>query len=195
MVVCFIAVWNWEMKLLFCNSYLICLGSLDLKKKQTKNKKKQQQTIFCPCGASNSNSLLCTCVCRCNWSVEGNAGARSGPWCRDYIHVHPSCFPQHRSSATGLQGNTQVCVCACVCVCNKTFGPWWTCSMISVQDAGVSLESEGLLSSEVRMMANRNLAQLYTLCKYTHTHTRAFMHICSFTYSEEAPLHLEQPSS
>ncbi|XP_075902405.1 leucine-rich PPR motif-containing protein, mitochondrial [Nelusetta ayraudi] len=34
---------------------------------------------------------------------------------------------------------------------------------LAFKDAGVSLESEGLLSSEVRALANKNLGQLYTL--------------------------------
>lgn len=43
--------------------------------------------------------------------------------------------------------------------------------IIFIQDEGFSLESEGFLSSEVRMVAVNNLAKLYSLCKCTHRHT------------------------
>ena len=33
------------------------------------------------------------------------------------------------------------------------------------------MESEGFVCSEVRTVAVNNLAELYTLCKHTHTHT------------------------
>lgn len=52
------------------------------------------------------------------------------------------------------------------------------------QDAGISLESEGFVSSMVRKMAVTNLAELYNRCKCVCAQSSTF---------QMALLHLEQP--
>uniref|UniRef100_H2LIH1 PROP1-like PPR domain-containing protein n=1 Tax=Oryzias latipes TaxID=8090 RepID=H2LIH1_ORYLA len=55
----------------------------------------------------------------------------------------------------------------------------------ALKEAGVSMDSEGFLCSEVRSMAMNNLAKLYTTCKdthsLTHTHTHSLMNLDCFS--------------
>lgn len=44
---------------------------------------------------------------------------------------------------------------------------WDFCCCFGLQDAGISVESEGFLCSEMRLVAVTDLAKLYTLRKYT----------------------------
>lgn len=64
-----------------------------------------------------------------------------------------------------------MCCVGCVCAVGTTTD--W--SPVSAQDAGVSLGPEHLFS-EARFKANNSLDQLYSMRKYTHTHT----HRCIF---------------
>lgn len=68
------------------------------------------------------------------------------------------------SSIDAARQAFKVALYACEGVCAR-LPPSLTALTVSAQDAGVSLECEGLLSSEVRAVANKNLAQLYALRK------------------------------
>lgn len=46
---------------------------------------------------------------------------------------------------------------------------------LSFQNTGVSVDSEGFFSSEVRMLAVTDLAKLYTISKLSHTHAHALL--------------------
>lgn len=41
---------------------------------------------------------------------------------------------------------------------------------LSLQNAGVLVDSQDMLSVEVRKMAMTDLDKLYTMCKHTHMH-------------------------
>lgn len=72
--------------------------------------------------------------------------------------------------------------CVCVCVLERA-EVILTTDHLFFQDAGVSLESEGFVSSMVRKMAVTDLAELYNRCKCTCTQSYTF---------QTALLYLEQ---
>lgn len=119
---------------------------------------------------------------RCAGSVEGHAGARSDCWCWYFPQLHSPRFLLYWSNPAGPPGE-----CVSVCVLESERELKFLLSSLQLttfQDTGISLESEGFVSSMVRKMAVTNLVELYNRCKCTCAQSNTF---------QMALLHLEQP--